>query len=167
MKGILVCSDEDITRLATLAYEIWHEYWPDLIGSEQTCYMVKQFQSEQVLAQAIKEDGYRYYFLVVDERVVGYTGAQIQEGGRLFLSKLYLVAAERGKGFAREVMNFYEALCKAEDLHVIFLTVNKHNDLAIGAYRGMGFTIVDSVINDIGGGFVMDDYIMEKRIAGA
>ncbi len=32
-------------RLAALADEIWHEYWPALIGAAQTDYMVEQFQS--------------------------------------------------------------------------------------------------------------------------
>ncbi len=29
----------------------------------------------------------------------------------------------------------------------------------------MGFTIIDSIITDIGNGFVMDDYVLELNIA--
>ena len=43
-------------------------------------------------------------------------------------------------------------------------TVNKHNDLAIRAYRAKGFQTIDAVETDIGNGFVMDDFIMEKRV---
>ena len=46
----------------------------------------------------------------------------------------------------------------------MYLTVNKHNELAIRAYRGTGFDVIDSVETDIGEGFVMDDYIMEKQV---
>ena len=45
----------------------------------------------------------------------------------------------------------------------MYLTVNKGNDLGIRAYKGTGFQIVEAVVTDIGEGFVMDDYVMEKR----
>ena len=41
------------------------------------------------------------------------------------------------------------------------LRVNRHNDAAIRAYRRAGFVIVASDCLPIGGGFVMDDYLME------
>ena len=46
----------------------------------------------------------------------------------------------------------------------MYLTVNKGNDLGIRAYLGTGFRTIDAVETDIGNGFIMDDYIMEKRI---
>ena len=44
----------------------------------------------------------------------------------------------------------------------MYLTVNKHNELGIRAYRGKGFETIDAVETDIGHGFIMDDYIMER-----
>jgi hypothetical protein len=43
--------------------------------------------------------------------------------------------------------------------------VNKANARAIMAYKRNGFVITESVITDIGGGFVMDDYVMAKDLA--
>ena len=40
---------EDRAALAALASEIWHEYWPALIGEAQTDYMVEQFQSLEAI----------------------------------------------------------------------------------------------------------------------
>ena len=45
------------------------------------------------------------------------------------------------------------------------LSVNKHNTRAIAAYRRNGFVIAESVVTDIGGGFVMDDYVMAKNLS--
>ena len=61
-------------------------------------------------------------------------------------------------------MRFYEDLCRTRGLSALYLTVNKHNDLAIRAYRAKGFQTIDAVETDIGNGFVMDDFIMEKRV---
>jgi RimJ/RimL family protein N-acetyltransferase len=46
----------------------------------------------------------------------------------------------------------------------IRLTVNKYNSNSIKAYDNMGFVSVDSIVQDIGNGYVMDDYVLEKDI---
>jgi ribosomal protein S18 acetylase RimI-like enzyme len=47
----------------------------------------------------------------------------------------------------------------------LILSVNKRNTKAITAYQRNGFVIADSVVTDIGDGFVMDDYIMTKDLS--
>ena len=46
----------------------------------------------------------------------------------------------------------------------IKLTVNKNNTNTIKTYEKWGFKQIDSVVTDIGCGFVMDDYIMEYSL---
>lgn len=158
---------EDRAALAALASEIWHEYWPALIGEAQTDYMVEQFQSLEAIERDLAEHAYEYWLLraAEDGRTVGYTGGRVEpETNRFFISKIYLRAEERGHGFASQTIRFYEDLCRARGLAALYLTVNKHNDLGVRAYRGKGFETIDSVETDIGQGFIMDDFIMEKRI---
>ena len=164
---IPVQTSDDRARLAALADEIWHEYWPALIGEAQTDYMVERFQSLEAIERDMAEHAYEYW-LVRDEdngRAVGYTGGRVEaETNRFFISKIYLRAEERGRGFASQTVRFYENLCRKRGLSAMYLTVNKHNDLAIRAYRAKGFETIDAVETDIGDGFVMDDYIMEKKV---
>jgi ribosomal protein S18 acetylase RimI-like enzyme len=42
--------------------------------------------------------------------------------------------------------------------------VNKGNHRAIACYRRHGFVEEASVVNDIGGGYVMDDYVMVRPL---
>jgi diamine N-acetyltransferase len=44
------------------------------------------------------------------------------------------------------------------------LTVNRHNAGPIAFHQRMGFTIAGTLVQDIGQGFVMDDYKMIKPI---
>lgn len=160
-----VSTEQDQEKLATLAAEIWNEYWPALIGQDQTDYMVENFQSLAAIKRDMAENAYEYWF-VVDEngKTVGYTGGHEEpETSRYFISKIYLLAEERGKHYASKVIAFYGALCRKRDLHSMYLTVNKHNDLGIRAYLGKGFVTIESVETDIGNGFIMDDYVMEKE----
>lgn len=160
-----VKTDADQEKLAKLADEIWHEYWPALIGAAQTYYMVEQFQSLEAIKRDMAEHAYEYWF-VVDEagKTVGYTGGREEpETSRYFISKIYLLAEERSKHYASQIIEFYVELCRNRDLHSMYLTVNKHNELGIRAYLGKGFVTIESVETDIGNGFVMDDYVMEKE----
>ena len=56
---------------------------------------------------------------------------------------------------------------RARDLgrRLLFLQVNKQNAGAIGFYRLAGFEVVREAVFEIGSGFVMDDYVMEKRLS--
>lgn len=162
-----VATPEQVQQLAELAGTIWREYWPATIGTAQTEYMVEHFQSLPAIERDMAEHGYEYWFVRAadDGRIVGYTGGHVEpETNRFFVSKIYLLAEERGKHFASAVIAFYEDLCRMRGLRAMYLTVNKHNELGIRAYVAKGFKTIDAVETDIGSGFIMDDYIMEKAV---
>lgn len=159
--------DAGVERLAALASKIWFGYWPPLIGADQTRYMVERFQSAAAIRRDMCEHGYEYWFVRAadDGRCVGYTGGHVEpETNRFFISKIYLLSEERGKHFASAIIRFYEGVCRARGLAAMYLTVNKGNELGVRAYEGNGFATIDAVETPIGAGFVMDDFIMEKRL---
>ncbi len=53
----------------------------------------------------------------------------------------------------------------ANAFQTIILAVNKRNHRAFDVYLRYGFSIREEVVVDIGGGFVMDDYIMTSPIS--
>ena len=181
----LVETSENIELVTGIAYEIWHEYWPEHIGEAQTNYMVSHFQSLEAITKDINEHGYLYYVLYdEDQKIVGYTAAQFESYdspddpdslkhgpainnvalSRLFISKIYLYAQERGKHYASEVIAFYTRLCQDRHVPAMYLTVNRGNELGVRAYKGKGFEVIEEVDAPIGEGFVMNDYIMAKRV---
>ena len=46
----------------------------------------------------------------------------------------------------------------------LILNVNKHNAPSIAFYERCGYAVRESVVVDIGGGFVMDDHVMAKAL---
>lgn len=162
---IPVATDEQIQNLAFMADTVWHEWFAEILSKEQINYMVKKFQSFSPLKKQMTDEGYEYYFLNVNGTNVGYTGIHIEDDSKkLFLSKIYILKPFRGKRYASETFEFLEGICQGMNLEAIYLTVNKHNDNAINVYLKRGFENVKSQVTDIGEGFVMDDYIMEKQI---
>jgi ribosomal protein S18 acetylase RimI-like enzyme len=155
-----VSTEAQIETVARLASEIWNQHFVPIIGQAQVDYMVEKFQSKRAISEQI-EGGYSYYLLKGDDDYVGYTGMCFKED-ELFLSKLYIRASGRGKGYGRKAVEFIEELAREKGLSRIRLTVNKNNTDTINAYEKLGFKNLGSLVQDIGGGFVMDDYEMEK-----
>jgi len=154
----------DESLIAGLAEEIWTEHYTPLIGAEQVKYMIDRFQSAEAIATQIRENGYHYFYTLLDGIPAGYCAVVPKpEEWSVFLSKLYVAAPYRKMGIARAML---EAALKAScaGCGLAWLTVNKHNAGSIEAYKKLGFRITDEMVTDIGGGFVMDDYKMEMDI---
>ena len=157
-----VTSPEEIERVARLAEQIWREHFTPLIGRAQVAYMLDKFQSVHAITEQIAS-GYEYRLLTVDGEDAGYIGTHREEE-RMFLSKLYVARRYRGRGYAGLMLD--DLIRRSEGLRSIYLTCNKHNDGSLAVYRARGFEVIDSVVTDIGGGFVMDDYIFELKLPG-
>lgn len=154
-----VTTDEEISQLELLAHEIWNQHFVPIIGQGQVDYMLKKFQSFEPIRRQISE-GMNYYMLTADSENIGYCGFK-KDGERVFLSKLYLKIDFRGRGLSKLMLDRVKQYASDNRLYAAYLTVNKHNDETIAVYKHLGFNVVDSVVSDIGNGFVMDDYIMQ------
>lgn len=157
-------TDTQVREIADLAKVIWNEYFTPIIGKDQVDYMVEKFQSYPALKEQISE-GYEYYQIFSSGEFCGYTGIHPGEDNRLFLSKLYLKKESRGHHLATGAFSFLKEICRERGYSAIWLTCNKHNDNSLGVYRHFGFEIIDTQEADIGGGFIMDDYIMEYKMS--
>lgn len=163
LEFILVQTKEQIQTTACLAEQIWTEHYSKILEPEQINYMVKKFQSAEAIDNQIAKQDYRYYLLFDGKRMIGYTAIQ-PDGKYLFLSKIYIEKQERGKKYAAQTIQFLENICRKNGWSKLWLTVNKENSSSIAAYQAMGFHTTKAQVTDIGNGFVMDDYIMEKII---
>ncbi|MFY0653655.1 MAG: GNAT family N-acetyltransferase [Cyclobacteriaceae bacterium] len=144
-----------------LAYEIWTEYYTPIIGSGQVEYMLNKFQNAAAIEEQIRE-GYSYYLIKQGGNDIGYLSFK-EEPEALFLSKIYVSLELRKTGVGSSAMKFLEEHARLAGLKNIRLTVNKHNK-SKEAYLKMGFKDCGSVVMDIGAGYVMDDFAMEKHL---
>ena len=164
IRFIKVHSEQQITDVAYLAREIWQEHYLPIVGQEQIDYMLEKFQCERAITKQLT-DGYEYYSITYDGRSTGYMAVVSNTSDTsLMISKIYVRKSDRGCGLGKQMLEFVEELCKQQNIKKIWLTVNKNNKHSIEWYSRMGFTNIGPIVQNIGSGFVMDDFRMEKDI---
>jgi len=152
---------DDILIIEWLAEEIWTKHYATIITQAQITYMLDKFQSFEAIEKHIS-DGYVYYIAYCDGDPCGYCAFSRDHG--LFLSKFYVLQSHRGKGVGKKMMSAMFAFATKHGEDRIWLTCNKQNTHTLAVYKRLGFDITDDVIADIGGGYVMDDYLLEKKV---
>ena len=124
--------------------------------------MLKKFQSTDTMYEQIKS-GYRYYSMLHDDHLVGYLSYEKREEA-LFLSKIYVLKEWRGKGIGKAAIKFVHEEAEKLTCKKVSLTVNRFNTDSIKAYERAGFIKKGKLVQDIGHGYIMDDYLMEKLV---
>ena len=150
----------EIATVAKIANEIWREHYTPIIGPDQVDYMLMRFQSTEAIGDQIA--GGMHYWLVITGSPIGYLAAEARTPA-LFISKFYLRSSQRGQGYGRQSMDFLADFAKAEGCNQMTLTVNRFND-SVTIYQRLGFGIDGELCQDIGSGYVMDDYAMSRSL---
>ena len=161
-----VSTATQVADVARMAREVWDEYYVPLIGRAQVDYMVAKFQSPEAM-QAQIDSGHEYFQIRRSGANVGYAATRHDAAdARVFISKLYLLAAHRRSGAGRHVLGLIERTARERGATHLWLTVNKGNP-SVRAYERLGFKIVEAMVMDIGDGYVMDDFRMEREVPQA
>jgi GNAT superfamily N-acetyltransferase len=163
---IVRAQEEHLPAISELAGVIWRACYPGIITHAQIDYMLARMYALDVLRDEIRSQGIRYDLLLVDGKPAGFASyGPTSEPGVIKLHKLYLLPEMHGRGLGSRLLQHVEREVRAGAGRRLILSVNKRNTKAITAYQRNGFVIAESVVTDIGGGFVMDDYVMAKESA--
>lgn len=98
-------NNKDALELTSkVASEIVKDYYDPLLGPAQNDYMIEKFQSPHAIESQIQK-GYQYYLIRNENDILGFTAFYKREND-VYLSKLYLYKNHRGKGYARQILDF-------------------------------------------------------------
>ncbi len=150
--------------IATLAGVIWRAHYPGILSPAQIEHMLARLYAVDMLRREL-DDGVAWFRALIDGALVGFTSASAVAGTEEFkLHKLYIHPKWQRLGIGGVLLCHIGHLARARGAATLILNVNRRNASAIAAYTRHGFTLRESVVVDIGGGFVMDDDVMEKRL---
>jgi ribosomal protein S18 acetylase RimI-like enzyme len=163
---IVRAAEPDLPAISKLAGVIWRACYPGIISSAQIDYMLEWMYALDTLCEEIQSQGICYDRLLDGNDLAGFASYGPTEQTVIFkLHKIYLHPDWQGRGLGSRLLQHCEREVRAAGAHRLILYVNKRNAKAIAAYQRNGFVIAESVVTDIGGGFVMDDYVMAKNLS--
>lgn len=165
MPTVSPLTSDDINLISSLARNIWHNHYKDIISTAQIEYMLNQRYSTHLIKTQISSNNTWWNKLVLNKQIIGFSCCLRTDNPKeLKLDKLYLHPHHQRKGYGAILVDSVKQFMHHHAFEQLTLTVNKHNTSAIAAYLHYGFTISDDIIIDIGNGFVMDDYLMTMTI---
>jgi GNAT superfamily N-acetyltransferase len=163
---IVPATEAHLPAISERAGAIWRACYPGIISTEQIDYMLARMYSLDRLREEIRSQGIHYDCLFDGSELAGFASyGPTEQPGVFKLHKLYLVVDRHGQGLGSRLLKHCECETRKLGARRLILNVNKRNAKAIAAYERNGFTMVESVVADIGSGFVMDDYVMGKELA--
>lgn len=155
----------DVDAIKQVAEETWPVCYKTIISPEQIRYMLDWMYSEDRIRQSIQNPQEAYHVLEIDGKICGFCAIEhhFPTSGYLRIHKLYIHPETQGTGAGKKLLYHAEKWGIENGFSHLHLHVNKQNT-AVSFYKHIGFQIEESEVNDIGNGFVMDDYVMVKAI---
>ena len=156
-----------IPAVIALARRIWQAHYPGIITQAQIDYMLDQRYTPARLQAELAMPDVRWELARrAAGELVGFSSTiHLPAERELKLDKLYVLPELHGLGVGRALVDSALRRAATLDCQAMVLAVNKHNDQAIAAYRRLGFVVRVASTTDIGGGFVMDDFIMARSLS--
>lgn len=152
----------DIESIRNVALKTWPVSYAQMLGKEQIDYMLQLFYSPAALEQQIRDQ--HYFFLALRNYApVGFASFSRVEGSVYKLQKLYVLPTEQKAGTGKALLETIETVAKSMGGTRLQLNVNRKN-IAKSFYDRNGFKVLETVDINIGEGYFMNDYIMEKEL---
>jgi len=164
---ILPAGEQDLAAIAALADVIWRAHYPGIISAAQIEFMLGWMYSLETLREELLKQGIRFVQLRVADAMAGFAAyGPTNDQSTFKLHKLYVHPGQQGCGLGSRLLSHCEQAAAELGAERLILAVNKRNHRAIRTYERNGYFVLESVVTDIGGGFVMDDFVMAKTLTG-
>lgn len=154
----------DLEIIQKLAHYIWPIVYEGIISNEQIQYMLDLMYRLDTLKEKAT-NGQHFILATKENQPVAFASFELNymDLGTTKLHKLYVLPRFQKQKIGEQLLDFIIEIAQKKEQHAIILNVNKHN-AAQFFYTKLGFATIDQQVIDIGNGFVMDDYIMHKKI---
>ncbi len=152
----------DIDAVCDMAARIWRQHYvPEIVTAGQIEYMLPRIYNLDIIKKNMLDRKQRFWIMLKDNEPVGYAAAEPRGDGVWFLDKLYVDMDKQRGGLGARLL---AAVLMETDPKELALRVNRKNYKAINFYFRQGFFIQGLDCLDIGGGYVMDDFLMRKIV---
>lgn len=180
---ILPASPAEYETIRQIAHATWPDTFAGILTGAQIDYMLRLMYSREAIEAQVAQ-GHVFHLLVEGQtgnqngnpnsqylratttrfKPVGYVSHQIDYlPGTTKIHKLYALPEVQGKGYGKAMISHVERIARNAGQQKLRLDVNYQNK-ALGFYEKLGFEKIERYNTDIGNGYLMEDWRMEKLV---
>ncbi|CAA9199911.1 hypothetical protein FLA105534_02857 [Flavobacterium bizetiae] len=165
MITITAATIHDIKQIQNIVNITWPITYGEILSKEQLDYMLGLFYSTEALNEQYNKKIQLFYMIDEDETNIGFIGIEHNYNGETVtkIHKIYLLPETQGKGIGKKVIDEIGKLALENNSKALLLNVNRFNS-ALGFYKKIGFEVKEEVDIEIGNSYLMEDYVMEKKL---
>ncbi len=155
----------DIEAIQKVAKETWPITFESILSPVQIDYMLNWMYNSEILGKTIQLENNVFWLYEIENKVVAFTGIEhnYQSEAITRIHKIYVSPEAQGQKIGLQLINFIAQEAIKHNSSRLNLNVNRYNN-AVKFYEHIGFQIIDEENIDIGNGFLMEDFVMEKVI---
>jgi ribosomal protein S18 acetylase RimI-like enzyme len=154
----------DIDTIRDLMYQVWPQTYTPIIPQEQVEYMIEWMYSKASLEQQIK-DGHHYWIVAINNIPCGYGSFSRTDSWHTYkIHKLYIIEDNQRIGLGAALLEKFLQIIRSDHGKFVQLQVNRENSKALHFYQKHGFQLWKTIDFDIGNGYFMNDYVLQKNL---
>lgn len=156
---------KDLKLIQDIAYASWPATYGTILSKEQIDYMLELFYSDEALTANLNEKGHLFLLVKENDLCLGFASYEHNYGSQnsTRLHKIYLLPQAQGKGAGKLLMLAVEKEAREKGSVSLSLNVNRFNK-ALSFYKKAGLEVVSEVTIALDFGYLMEDYVMEKKL---
>lgn len=155
----------DINTIQEIAHATWPDTYKKILSETQLEFMLDKYYATDLLVHLMTNENHYFILAYENEDCLGFASYQHHylEQAVTRLHKIYLLPSAQGKGVGKLLLDEVEKQAKSVAMKSISLNVNKFNKAAT-FYKKIGFKIIAEEDLEIGEGYLMEDFKMEKTL---
>ncbi|GLB48186.1 GNAT family N-acetyltransferase [Neptunitalea lumnitzerae] len=158
--------EDNISLIHEMAHEVWPETFKNILSNEQIAYMMNMMYSIEALKNQLKNNC-RFLVAQQQQKNVGFASFEVgymNNPNCTKLHKIYILTQYQRSGFGKLLIKEIEKIAKDNVCTTLSLNVNRYNTAAIAAYEKLSFKVTKQEDINIGNGYLMEDFVMEKSL---
>lgn len=161
---LLPISPTEAEAVSEMAARIWPAAYGAILPAEQIDYMLAWMYDPERIRRDLAKGVAFLWILDAGSRIGFLAAGPVEAGSPCPLHKCYLLPETQGRGLGSKAIDLLCARLTEAGSAAVELRVNRHNRAAIRFYGKNGFVTYAEDCREIGGGFVMDDFLMRREL---
>ncbi|MFV5700771.1 GNAT family N-acetyltransferase [Flavobacterium sp. XS2P12] len=155
----------DINTIQEIANKTWPITYGEILSKEQLNYMMDLIYSDESLIKQIQNQEQLFYIAYEETSVLAFIAIEHNYKSEAVtrIHKIYILPETQGKGIGKLLIDAVQKLANENNSTSLSLNVNRFNK-ALAFYQKLGFEIIAEENIEIGNGYLMEDYKMEKKL---